>query len=122
MTSVKVASSDDLRLISEAARAGWLGRTLPDGAEDLLSDGAAHILTPVAQQACGGFGSSPYVRARVSVALKGQALPSECFVDVRKDYWDLLMDAAEALRLARLSTKWRPESPCAKAAALRSAA
>jgi hypothetical protein len=123
MTDIKVASSDDLLVIDGAARAGWLQRTLPDGTADLLSEGAAHILAPV------GGGSrydlvsrKSYQRARVSVALKGQALPAECFLDVREDYWALLMDAAEGLRLAKLSAKWRPESPCARAEKLRSAA
>jgi hypothetical protein len=123
MTSIKVASSDDLLVINEAARRGWLGRTLPEGAADLLSEGAAHILAPV-----GGaerydlVSRKSYQRVRASVALKGEAYPAECFLDVREDYWEMLMEAGEALRLAKLSAKWRPESPCARAEKLRSAA
>src|SRR5258707_7218222 len=111
MTEIKVASGGDLQRISRVASQRD-GRSLPDGAADMLADGATHILTKVSEKrGVDLFGRVwESVRARASVALRGEDLPAECFLDVDVLDWTKLMHAREAMELLRLNQKWRRTS------------
>lgn len=113
MSTIKVASTEDLEEISEAARTHG-GRAFPEGAEGHLSEHAAHILTRTEQEprrnvnAIGVVWHS--VRVRASVALAGEPLPAECFLDVDVRDWAKLIEAREAMELMRLNPKWKVPS------------
>lgn len=110
MSVIRVCSSRDLAAISAKARAQG-GRALPEGADAELSEGAAHILARTDQEprrsvnALGVVWRS--VRVRASVALKGEAYPAECYLDVEAGMWDQLTNASTAMELLRLNPKWK---------------
>ncbi len=42
-----------------------------------------------------------------TVALQGETMPAECFLDVDSEDWAKLLGASEAMDLLRLNPKWK---------------